>query len=76
VELQVHSKAPRKPLLRLLNRVCSAAAGRLSLNLEAHGFPIRSQSTVLSNLLAPAKQQGGWASVKELTLVVGCAQLG
>jgi hypothetical protein len=71
VELQVHSKSPRKPLIRLLNRVCLAAlAGRLALSLEAHGFAINSKSNVLSDLLAPAKQQGGWASVKELALKV------
>jgi hypothetical protein len=72
VQLQVHSTAPHKPLFRLLSRVCSAAqAGRLSLNLEAHGFDSNSQSNVLSDLLAPAKQQGGWVSVKELKLGVG-----
>jgi hypothetical protein len=72
VELQVHSTAAHKPLVGLLNRVCSAArAGRLSLSLEAHGFAIDSPSNVLSELLAPATQQGGWASVKELALKVG-----
>jgi hypothetical protein len=72
LELQVHSSAARKPLSRLLSRVCSAAqAGRLSLTLQAHGFTINSKSNVLSDLLAPAKQQGGWASVKELALKVG-----
>jgi hypothetical protein len=71
VELQVHSTAPRKPLTRLLNRVCSSAqAGRLSLTLRAHGFDRNSESNVLSDLLAPAKQQGGWVSVKELYLQV------
>jgi hypothetical protein len=71
VELQVHSTAPSKPLARFFNRVCSAAqAGKLSLKLAAHGFDRNSKSNVLSDLLAPANQQGGWASVKELTLKV------
>jgi hypothetical protein len=43
------------------------------VNLEAHGFDINSKSRMLSNLLAPAKQQGGWASVNELALMVGGA---
>jgi hypothetical protein len=71
VELKLHSRAPRKPLVRLLNRLCSAAqAGRLSLSLKARGFTIKSKSQALSDLLAPAKQQGGWASVKELAIKV------
>jgi hypothetical protein len=69
VKLQVHCNSARKPLVRLLNRVCSAAqAGRLSLTLEAHGFD--RNSNLLPNLLAPGKQQGGWASVQELALKV------
>jgi hypothetical protein len=71
VELQLHSTAPRKPLVSFLNRVCCAAqAGRLSLSMKAHGFAINRKSNVLSDLLAPAKQQGGWASVKELAIKV------
>jgi hypothetical protein len=71
VKLQVHSTGPRKPLIRFINRVCSSSeAGRLSLSLEAHGFANVSRSNVLPDLLAPAKQQGGWASVKELALKV------
>jgi hypothetical protein len=71
VELQVHSRAPCKPLIRVICRLCSAAdAGRLSFNLVAHGFVRNSNSNVLSDLLAPAQQQGGWASIKELALEV------
>jgi hypothetical protein len=72
LELQVHCTAARRPLVRLLNRVCSSAqAGRLSLKLKARGFTSCSKSKALSDLLAPAKQHGGWASVRELELKVG-----
>jgi hypothetical protein len=70
VKLQVRNAAPRKPLIRLLKRVCSAAqAGRLSLDMQAHGFG-SSKSNVLLPLLAPAQQEGGWTSVGELKLKV------
>jgi hypothetical protein len=72
VELQVYSTGPLKPLVRFIKRVCSAAQQcRLSVSLEAHGFPyVWIRSRVLSDLFAPAQQQGGWASVKELALKV------
>jgi hypothetical protein len=60
-----------RPLARLLARACEAAeAGQLSLSLNASMAPRSKHSDVLAHLLAPAKQQGGWASVKELALKV------
>jgi hypothetical protein len=63
-----------KPLARLLARACEAAeAGQLSLSLDAFQCDRVNgsmKSNVLADLLAPAKQQGGWASVKELELKV------
>jgi hypothetical protein len=70
VTLHLHSKASRKPLICFLNRVCTSAQRGLCLTLEAHGFDSNSKSRVLSDLFAPAKRQGGWASVTELTLEV------
>jgi hypothetical protein len=40
------------------------------VSLESHGFAGDDNSNVLSDLLAPAEQQGGWASVKDLELKV------
>jgi hypothetical protein len=71
VKLQVHSTGPRKPVVSFLNRLCSQApAGRLSLKLDADSISMHSKSNGLSDLLALAKQQGGWASVKKLALEV------
>jgi hypothetical protein len=71
IKLQVHSKSPRKPLMRFLERACTAAeAGRLSLALDAHGF--ESKGNLLSGLLAPSSK-AGWASVRELSLKVADA---
>jgi hypothetical protein len=60
-----------RPLTRLLARACEAA-GQLSLSLDASklGHASTQNSNVLADLLAPAKQQGGWDSVKELVLKV------
>jgi hypothetical protein len=72
------SPAARKPLLRLLARVCSGAqgaAGRLSLAVDAlHVHEKRSK--LLYDMLHPASsQQSGWTSVGQLKLQVrtGCA---
>jgi hypothetical protein len=62
-----------RPVAGLLARACEAAEpGQLSLSLGSMERPSEIQnSNVLAGLLAPALQQGGWASVKELALSVG-----
>jgi hypothetical protein len=69
--------ASLRPLATLLARACEAAeAGQLSLSLDAFQCDHVNgsmNSNVLADLLAPAKQQGGWASVKELELKVAGA---
>jgi hypothetical protein len=69
IELSIRDSDVR-PLARLLARACEAAeAGQLSVYLFGSNVPSTS-SNVLADLLAPAQQQGGWSSVKELGLQV------
>jgi hypothetical protein len=66
----------RKPLARLLSRVCSAGSQRLALVLDAtEVLQDAAQHRLLSSLLHDGIIKRGWQSVKEVTIKVGfCVQ--